>query len=124
VPSTIHQVTFDCSDTYLLATFWAEVLGGSLHPDDQPGDPEALVLAPDGSRILLFQQVPEGKCSEGIVGSAGAGISQHMLILDRHFGSAADRHCWDDHRVALPPPRGWTRASSLSTVIRSVSWRS
>jgi predicted enzyme related to lactoylglutathione lyase len=61
VPSTIHQVTFDCSDTYLLATFWAEVLGGSLHPDDQPGDPEALVLAPDGSRILLFQQVPEGK---------------------------------------------------------------
>ena len=61
MPSKIHQVTFDCADPYNLATFWAEVLGGSLHPDDQPGDPEALVLAPDGSRILLFQQVPEGK---------------------------------------------------------------
>jgi len=57
VPSKIHQVTLDCTDAYNLATFWAEVLGGSLHPDDL----EALVLAPDGSRILLFQQVPEGK---------------------------------------------------------------
>jgi hypothetical protein len=65
----------------------------------------AAVVDPERKRPrLFFQPVPEGKCSEGRVGSASAGISQHMLILDRHFGSAADRHCWDDHRVALPPP--------------------
>ena len=103
MPSAVRHVTFDCADPYRLATFWSEVLGGSLDPDDQPGDPEAVVQSAN-SPALLFQRVPEGKCSEGRVGSASAGISQHMLILDRHFGSAADRHCWDDHRVALPPP--------------------
>lgn len=69
MPSKIHQVTIDCADAYNLATFWAAVLGGSLHPDDQPGDPEALVLAPDGSRILLFQQVPDGNRPEVRVGT-------------------------------------------------------
>ncbi|MGH8775020.1 MAG: VOC family protein [Jiangellaceae bacterium] len=61
MPSVIHQVTFDCADAFRLATFWADVLGGSLHPEDQPGDPEALVQTPDGRRILLLQVVPEGK---------------------------------------------------------------
>ena len=52
--------------------------------------------------VRVFALPNAGKCSEGRVGSARAGINQHMLIVDRHFGSAADRHCWDDHRVALP----------------------
>ena len=68
-----------------------------------------MVILPGTRRPVLrvedyLAYLDEGKCSEGRVGSASAGISQHMLILDRHFGSAADRHCWDDHRVALPPP--------------------
>jgi Glyoxalase-like domain len=60
VPSAVRHVTFDCADPYQLARFWSHLLGGSLHPDDQPGDPEAL-LQSAGSPTLLFQQVPEGK---------------------------------------------------------------
>lgn len=39
---------------------WAQLLDGALHPDDQPGDPEAVVQS-EGSPTLLFQQVREGK---------------------------------------------------------------
>ncbi|GAA4575882.1 VOC family protein [Planotetraspora kaengkrachanensis] len=57
--SSVRHVTIDCADAYRLAVFWAEVLGGSLGEDDNPGDPEALVKTPGVS--LLFIQVPEGK---------------------------------------------------------------
>ncbi|GII28375.1 glyoxalase [Planotetraspora mira] len=57
--SSVRHVTIDCADAYRLGTFWAEVLGGSLGEDDNPGDPEALVKTPGVS--LLFIQVPEGK---------------------------------------------------------------
>ncbi|HEX2362019.1 MAG TPA: VOC family protein [Jiangellaceae bacterium] len=60
VPSAVRHVTFDCADPYQLATFWSQVLGGSLDPEDEPGDPEAVVQA-EGSPTLLFQRVPEGK---------------------------------------------------------------
>jgi hypothetical protein len=60
VPSAVRHVTFDCADPYQLATFWSQVLGGSLDPEDEPADPEAVVHA-EGSPTLLFQRVPEGK---------------------------------------------------------------
>ncbi len=60
MPSTVRHVTFDCSDPYRLAQFWADVLDGELHPEDQPGDPEAVVQSA-ANPTLLFQQVPEGK---------------------------------------------------------------
>ena len=60
MPSVVRHVTFDCADPYQLATFWSQVLGGSLDPEDEPGDPEAVVQA-EGSPTLLFQRVPEGK---------------------------------------------------------------
>ncbi len=58
--SLVRHLTFDCSDAYRLGQFWATVLDGSLADDDFPGDPEALVTAPDGS-ALLFVTVPEAK---------------------------------------------------------------
>ncbi|MDG4785858.1 VOC family protein [Micromonospora sp. WMMD1102] len=59
--STIHNVSFHCADTYELARFWAAVLGRSLRPEDQPGDDEITLLAPDGvGPQVFFQQVPEG----------------------------------------------------------------
>ncbi|MEX2970253.1 VOC family protein [Streptomyces sp. C184] len=57
--SWVRHTTIDCTDAYGLASFWAQVLGGSLAEDDLPGDPEATVTAAGGA--LLFLTVPEGK---------------------------------------------------------------
>jgi predicted enzyme related to lactoylglutathione lyase len=62
VSSRLRNISFDCSDTYELAGFWSEVLGYPRHPDDHPGDPEAILLPPDEvSPVVFFQQVPEPK---------------------------------------------------------------
>ncbi len=53
----IRHITVHCTDPYELAAFWAAMLGGSLHPEDQPGDPEALVAWDDDAPALLFVQV-------------------------------------------------------------------
>ncbi|MFC8452648.1 VOC family protein [Kitasatospora sp. NPDC057223] len=52
-------MTVDCADAYRLGSFWAEVLDASLHEDDHPGDPEAMVEA--GGVVLLFVTVPDAK---------------------------------------------------------------
>ncbi|WP_435205983.1 VOC family protein [Micromonospora sp. bgisy143] len=58
----IHNVSFDCHDTYALSGFWSAVLGADRHPDDRPGDPEAVLPAVDpAAPNLFFQQVPEPK---------------------------------------------------------------
>ncbi|MGA4841288.1 VOC family protein [Streptomyces sp. G45] len=62
----VRHVTFDCSDAYGLAAFWAEVLGGALAADDRPGDPEAVVSVPGGPS-LLFIAVPEAKSGKNRV---------------------------------------------------------
>ena len=98
----LHHIVIDAHDLPALARFWAQALDWLILSERE----QEVVIGPDETAPvgMCFMPVPEGKCSEGRVGSASAGISQHMLILDRHFDSAADRHCWDDHRVALPPP--------------------
>jgi predicted enzyme related to lactoylglutathione lyase len=58
--SSIENVGFDCENPYELAGFWSRVTGHPLHPDDHPGDPEAIVVRPDAAD-LFFQKVPEGK---------------------------------------------------------------
>ncbi|WP_369217132.1 VOC family protein [Streptomyces flavofungini] len=57
--SLVRHLTFDCHDAYRQATFWAEVLDGSLSDDDVPGDPEALVRSE--GLTLLFVTVPDTK---------------------------------------------------------------
>jgi uncharacterized protein (TIGR03086 family) len=59
----IKSITFDCADPYRLAQFWLQLTGFSEDPDNgnAPGDPEALLLSPDGSLALLFIAVPEPK---------------------------------------------------------------
>jgi predicted enzyme related to lactoylglutathione lyase len=62
VSSRLRNVSFDCADTYQLSGFWSEVLGYRRHPDDHPGDPEAVLLPPDeASPVVFFQAVPEPK---------------------------------------------------------------
>ncbi|WP_033212356.1 VOC family protein [Kitasatospora phosalacinea] len=58
--SVIRHVTIDSLDPYRLASFWSEVLGQPLSPDDFPGDPEALI---EGAG-LLFVTVPEEKAGK------------------------------------------------------------
>jgi predicted enzyme related to lactoylglutathione lyase len=57
--SHIRTLTFDALDPYAQARWWAEVLDVPMSPDDNPGDPEALVRTPQGE--VLFVQVPEAK---------------------------------------------------------------
>lgn len=57
----IKNVTVSCSDPYRLAGFWAQVTGWGEAPGNpnEPDDPEALLLGPDGSPALLFLGVPD-----------------------------------------------------------------
>jgi predicted enzyme related to lactoylglutathione lyase len=61
--SQVRNITFDSHDPHAQATWWAQVIGGTLADDDFPGDPEASVIWPDGPGYprLLFEQVPETK---------------------------------------------------------------
>jgi len=60
--SRIYNIAFDCADPFELAGYWSQALGYPRHPDDQPGDPEVILLPPDGvGPTMYFQQVPEAK---------------------------------------------------------------
>jgi predicted enzyme related to lactoylglutathione lyase len=58
--STIHNVTVDARNAYEIASWWSQVLGLPLDPEDNPGDPECLINMPSGIRYL-FINVPEDK---------------------------------------------------------------
>ncbi|AEV85219.1 glyoxalase [Actinoplanes sp. SE50] len=61
--SVVNHITVDCvGDPYDLARFWSAVTGNPLSDDDQPGDPEAMVIPPAGTGpLMLFVRVPETK---------------------------------------------------------------
>ncbi|MFG2620438.1 VOC family protein [Streptomyces sp. NPDC048507] len=63
--SLVRHVTFDCSDAYALAGFWAAALDGTVADDDFPGDPEALVTS--AGAALLFVTVPDAKAAKNRV---------------------------------------------------------
>ncbi|MFB8051530.1 VOC family protein [Streptomyces rubiginosohelvolus] len=58
--SVVQNVAIDCVNAYELARFWSEVTGRPLHPEDEPGMPEAQVMMAEGP-VLYFHQVPEAK---------------------------------------------------------------
>ncbi|SEP75120.1 hypothetical protein SAMN05216188_101375 [Lentzea xinjiangensis] len=58
--STIHNVTVDARNAYEIASWWSQVLGLPLDPEDNPADPECLITLPSGIRYL-FIEVPEAK---------------------------------------------------------------
>ena len=59
--SSLRNVTIDCRDAYALASWWAQVLDRPVHDDDQPGDPEAVIVLGDGLPNVLFEVVHEPK---------------------------------------------------------------
>jgi hypothetical protein len=60
-PFRIRSITFDCTDPYSQVVFWSRVTGFSEDPGNrnEPGDPEGLLVAPDGRLSLLFIRVGE-----------------------------------------------------------------
>jgi predicted enzyme related to lactoylglutathione lyase len=61
--SLLRNITVDSRDPYAQALWWAQVVGGSVGPQDAPGDDEVKVEPPAGrgGPGLLFIRVPEGK---------------------------------------------------------------
>ncbi|MEV0716080.1 VOC family protein [Asanoa sp. NPDC050611] len=61
----IHHINVDSHDPYELAGWWSQVLGYARSTDDFPGDPEALLIAPDGAGPgVLFCRVPDDKVTK------------------------------------------------------------
>ncbi|MDG4823798.1 VOC family protein [Asanoa sp. WMMD1127] len=44
----IHHLNVKCRDPYELAGWWSQVIGYPRSDEDFPGDPEAMLIAPDG----------------------------------------------------------------------------
>ena len=66
--SAILNVTFDCTNSELLAHFWSEVTRWPVSKVDMPGNPFWLVARPDVEGIhLVFVEVPEAKTSKNRV---------------------------------------------------------
>ena len=62
--ASMHSITFDTTgDPYELARFWSVVLDRPMRDEDQPGDPEASLVA-EGEPALSFIRVPEGKVAK------------------------------------------------------------
>jgi hypothetical protein len=63
VTSRISHTSFDALDAYAQSVFWSQVLDFTEDPDDPnlPGHEECLIMSRDGSQLVLFITVPNGK---------------------------------------------------------------
>jgi Glyoxalase-like domain len=61
--SRIKAITIDCAAWEPLVDFWSRATRYREDPanPNEPGDPEGLLIDPDGGPALLFQLVPEEK---------------------------------------------------------------
>jgi predicted enzyme related to lactoylglutathione lyase len=61
--SRISHTSFDAADAYAQSVFWSQVLDFVEDPDDpnKPGHAECLITSRDGSQLLVFITVPDGK---------------------------------------------------------------
>ncbi len=86
--SVIRNLSVDCADPYRLASFWSDVLGLPLHPDDEPGEDEAAVPLEDG-RLLLFLRVPEPKTVKNRLHLCLDGLPTRDEEVERLLGRGA-----------------------------------
>lgn len=108
----IHCVTVETDDPYALASWWAGVLDRKLHDDDHPGDPEAVLVAPDGhGPDLLFVRVGErhgkGAFHLDLHAAEGTRDAEVERLLGRGATLVADRRRPDGTGwVVLADPEG------------------
>jgi predicted enzyme related to lactoylglutathione lyase len=100
--SVLQNVAIDCADAYELARFWSRVTGRPLHPEDEPGDPEAQVLLAEGP-VLHFNQVPEAKTIKNRIHLCLRPETSRDQEVDRLLGLGATFVA--DHRN--PDGSGW-----------------
>ncbi|MCA2221698.1 VOC family protein [Nonomuraea aurantiaca] len=100
----LRHVTIDCAEPYELGTFWSQVTGWPLSDEDEPGDPEVLLVTPSPMPGLLFIRVPEGKTVKNR-------IHFDWMPTDRTRDEEVERiislgaKLYEDHRKA--DGRGW-----------------
>ncbi|HYJ66455.1 MAG TPA: VOC family protein [Nocardioidaceae bacterium] len=100
----LRHVTVDCADPYELASFWSRVTGWPVSDEDNPGDPEALVMSPAPVPGLLFIRVPEGKTVKNRIHIDWVPTERTRdEEVERLKGIGARVH--EDHRIA--DGRGW-----------------
>lgn len=99
--STIRHLTIDCRSPYPLAQFWAATLGLVDEPDNpnEPDDPEALIVDPNGRHPgLLFIPVPEPKSAKNRLHLDLVPDALREVEVDRLIALGAT--LVDDHRKA------------------------
>jgi len=61
----IRHLNIDSHDPYALAGWWSQVLGYPRSEEDFPGDPEAMLIAPEGAGpSVLFCRIPDEKTTK------------------------------------------------------------
>lgn len=85
---TMRNIAIDCHDPYELASFWSAVVGQPLLDDDEPGDPEAVILMPSGP-ALFFAAVPEAKTVKNRLHMCVTPDTQTQTEVDRILGLGA-----------------------------------
>jgi uncharacterized protein (TIGR03086 family) len=68
----IKSITFDCADPHRLAQFWRQLTGFGEDPDhgNAPGDPEVLLLSPEGNEFCIERSDAERAPLAGQLGRA------------------------------------------------------
>ncbi|MEV1239945.1 VOC family protein [Nonomuraea sp. NPDC050022] len=100
----LRHVTIDCAEPYELGTFWSQVTGWPLSDEDEPGDPEVLVVAPSPVPGLLFIRVSEGKTAKNRIHFDWMPTDRTRdEEVERIISLGAKLH--EDHRKA--DGRGW-----------------
>jgi predicted enzyme related to lactoylglutathione lyase len=103
MPSSIRNVTLDCSQAWPLAQFWSAVLDRPIHPDNEPSDDEVgILLAETGGEFILIE-VPEPKTGKNRMHVCLEPDGPRDAEVDRILGLGAT--LVNDLRT--PDGRGW-----------------
>ncbi|MEU7827975.1 MULTISPECIES: VOC family protein [unclassified Nonomuraea] len=101
----LRHVTIDCAEPYELGTFWSQVTGWPVSDEDEPGDPEVLVVAPSPVPGLLFIRVPEGKTVKNRIHFDWIPTGHRTRDEEVERIISLGAKLYEDHRTA--DGRGW-----------------
>ena len=114
----ISHTTFDSLDAFAQSVFWGAVLGFLEDPEDpnEAGDEECMIFSEDGTRRLLFIEVPDAKQVKNRVHldlkpAEGARDEELDRLLELGAREVADcRRADGRDGLSLPIPRAMNSA--------------